>query len=68
MNHLLSVKLVGYGIETSAPERFAQIYGLLCGCGRPAQFEVYEDRQPHCSICMLDAVDCEHQVLVRKIG
>lgn len=42
---------------------------LTCGCGKgkKANYEVYEDKQPHCLECMLDAVECNHQILVRRI-
>lgn len=40
---------------------------MNCGCGRPAYFEVYNARDPHCMDCMLEAVDCRHPVLVRKL-
>lgn len=36
-----------------------------CGCGRPAEYEVYEHREPHCKACMLEAIDCSVPVLVR---
>lgn len=41
----------------------------MCGCNRnkPATYEVYEDKQPHCLECMLDAIECNNQVLVRRI-
>lgn len=38
-----------------------------CGCGRDAEYEVYEDRQPHCLSHMLEAVDCQISVMVRRI-
>lgn len=36
-----------------------------CGCGRLAEYEVYEHREPHCKACMLEAIDCSVPVLVR---
>lgn len=41
-----------------------------CGCNRPAEYEVYEGRtrQGHCLNCMLEAVDNQYAVSVRKIG
>lgn len=41
----------------------------MCGCNpnKPAMYEVYEDKQPHCFECMLDAIECNVQVLVRRI-
>lgn len=38
-----------------------------CGCGRLAEFEVYEHHEPHCRTCMLEAVDCSVSVLVRRM-
>lgn len=38
-----------------------------CGCGHDAEYLVYEDKQPHCRACMLDALDCDAQVMVNKI-
>lgn len=38
----------------------------VCGCGKPAMYEVYEDRQPHCKECMLDAVDNSVFIEVRR--
>lgn len=37
------------------------------GCDKPAEYVVYEQREPHCLACMLDAVDCGVQVLVKTI-
>lgn len=37
-----------------------------CGCGRLAEYEVYEDRQPHCEEHMKEATECAEPVLVRK--
>lgn len=38
---------------------------IRCGCGREAKYLVYEHEEPHCKECMLDAVECKNQVLVR---
>lgn len=38
-----------------------------CGCEREAIYEVYEDKQPHCLECMLDAVECRIGIIVRRI-
>ena len=38
-----------------------------CGCGKPALYEVYEHHEPHCRGCMLDAVDCNTFVQVRRL-
>ncbi|MNS22445.1 hypothetical protein D3C86_1309280 [compost metagenome] len=40
---------------------------LKCGCEEIAEYEVYEDKQPHCLDCMIDAVYCREMVLVRRI-
>ena len=40
---------------------------IRCGCGREAKYLVYEHQEPHCKECMLDAVECKNQVLVRVI-
>ena len=42
---------------------------LTCGCGKgkKAIYEVYEDKQPHCELCLKQALECEHQILVRRI-
>lgn len=37
-----------------------------CGCGRPAEYLVYEDEQPHCEDCYQNAVECEVYIMVRK--
>lgn len=39
-----------------------------CGCGQKAEYEVYDHLEPHCTSCMLDAVDNSIPVLVRRIG
>lgn len=41
----------------------------MCGCHRnkPAAYEIYEDKQPHCLECMLDAIECNNYVLVRRL-
>ncbi len=28
---------------------------VLCGCGKPADYLVYDDEQPHCPQCLLEA-------------
>lgn len=38
-----------------------------CGCGKKATYEVYESKEPHCTECMLDAVECREQIPVRRI-
>lgn len=38
-----------------------------CGCGKKANYEVYQHREPHCQECMLDAVNCAVVVPVRRI-
>lgn len=42
--------------------------GLRCGCGKPAEFEVYENQQPHCRNCAYEAIDSMTFVVVRRIG
>ncbi|MCG7406742.1 hypothetical protein MH117_04870 [Paenibacillus sp. ACRRX] len=37
-----------------------------CGCGRLAEYQIYEDEQPHCEQCMKDAIECSEFVMVRK--
>lgn len=39
----------------------------ICGCGAPAEYELYEHREPHCKRCMLEAVDCSTYVMVRRL-
>jgi hypothetical protein len=39
----------------------------LCGCGRVAIYAVYEDKQPHCKLCVYDAMDSDEQILVGRI-
>ncbi len=39
-----------------------------CGCGRKANYEVYKHREPHCLKCMLEAVDVDDFIPVRKVG
>ena len=38
-----------------------------CGCGRPARYYVYENRQPHCEDCFRSAIDCTEMVPVKVI-
>ncbi|MCC3381946.1 hypothetical protein ACFQ5D_18115 [Paenibacillus farraposensis] len=40
---------------------------IKCGCSAEAKYLVYEHEEPHCMECMLDAVECKNQVLVRVI-
>ncbi|EJW19044.1 hypothetical protein M5X00_04475 [Paenibacillus alvei] len=37
-----------------------------CGCGRTAEYLVYEDEQPHCEACMKEAIECSVYIMVRK--
>lgn len=39
----------------------------VCGCGKPAKYLVYDQKQPHCLDCMMDAIDCDAEVTVHKI-
>jgi hypothetical protein len=38
-----------------------------CGCGREAEYEVYEHKEPHCESCFKEALECSVQILARKI-
>jgi hypothetical protein len=40
---------------------------IECGCGKEAKWEVYEHREPHCTLCMLEAVDCREWIPVRRL-
>lgn len=40
---------------------------VKCGCGRKAEYAVYNPTQPHCLSCMLEAVDCALSVPVRTL-
>lgn len=40
---------------------------MNCKCGRPADFEVYRMRDPHCMEHMMDAISGKDPVYVRKI-
>lgn len=40
---------------------------ITCGCGKEAKWEVYEHREPHCTLCMLEAVDCREWIPVRRL-
>lgn len=44
------------------------LFTPTCGCGRPAEYEVYEHREPHCKMCFEEAIDSSVPVLVRRIG
>ncbi|WP_339259526.1 hypothetical protein MKZ12_07090 [Paenibacillus sp. FSL R5-0713] len=63
-----NLKLVGTKKDNMIP--FISPAVSNCGCGSPAEYEVYEgkDRQPHCRGCMLEAVDNRMFITVRKIG
>lgn len=41
--------------------------GKTCGCGSKALYEVYEDHQPHCHACLLEATDGTSMVPVRRL-
>ena len=53
-------------VFTFKPKQPAQTF-TRCGCGRPAAYEVYEDKQPHCEGCYKDAISTDQQVLVRYL-
>lgn len=38
-----------------------------CGCGKRADYVVYEHQESHCETCMKEAADCEVMILVQKI-
>lgn len=41
---------------------------MTCGCGEhEAKYLVYEDSQPHCLKCLLDAIECRIYVEVRLL-
>lgn len=40
---------------------------IACGCGKEAKWEVYEHREPHCTLCMLEAIDCRLWIPVRRL-
>ncbi len=40
---------------------------IKCGCGNNADYAVYEKREPHCLICMMEAVDTPIAILVRTL-
>lgn len=37
---------------------------VKCGCGREAKYELYETKQPHCLICLDEALEIDGQILV----
>ncbi|MDP5273996.1 hypothetical protein [Chengkuizengella axinellae] len=38
-----------------------------CGCGKQAEWLVYEDKQPHCSECFREATECGEMVEVQYL-
>lgn len=40
---------------------------VKCGCGNNAEYAVYIPAQPHCLLCMLEAVDNAIAVPVRTL-
>lgn len=40
---------------------------VKCGCGNFADYAVYEKRDPHCLICMMEAVDTPIAIPVRTL-
>lgn len=40
---------------------------VKCGCGKDAMYAVHEPIQPHCLVCMLDAVNNTIAVPVRTL-
>lgn len=51
-----------------SPSKAPVISYTRCGCGKPAVYEVYEDRQPHCTSCFDEAADTKSGVLVRRLN
>lgn len=49
------------------PSKAPQISYTKCGCGEPASYEVYEDRQPHCMECFEEALDSSTFILARRL-
>lgn len=39
-----------------------------CGCGREAEWEVYDTLQPHCTACKDEAMTSRIKPFVREIG
>lgn len=60
----LPFRIVGERRDCESPPH---IDGNDCGCGRTAKYLVHDHKQPHCTDCMLEAVDCEEQTLVRRM-
>lgn len=50
------------------PKRPTRIFTPTCICGREAEYEVYDTRQPHCERHMLEAMDSKIKPFVRQIG
>lgn len=57
--------MVGTVIPFRQP-RYEEVY-IRCGCGGPAAYEVYENKQPHCQLCYEEAISTDQQVLVRRL-
>lgn len=47
----------------------AGYHRVLCGCGKPADYLVYEGKheQPHCSACLLEAATSAVAIQVRGL-
>jgi hypothetical protein len=45
-----------------------RIFTPTCGCGREAEYEVYDILQPHCKSCMEEAMSSSIKPFVREIG
>lgn len=40
---------------------------VKCGCGREAKYIVYEIKQPHCQMCLEEALETNGQILVGRM-
>ncbi len=40
---------------------------IKCGCGLNAEYAVYSHEEPHCTLCMLEAVDNAVAIPVRTL-
>jgi hypothetical protein len=43
-------------------------YTPACGCGRDAEWEVYDTLQPHCTACKDEALTSIPKPFVRELG
>jgi hypothetical protein len=45
-----------------------RFYTPTCGCGREAEWEVYDTLQPHCTACKDEALTSIPKPFVRELG